>query len=235
MLSSLLRGISDLSVITRGLFYFTQIPRAFPDFGKKLFEFATNGKKDCVARESVNADSFLALTSNVTSLYSLKNEEDLWREIHDASLKEGKYGLGAVLVSEKNVCRLCGKELRVKASRIVNVVIYHETRGTFLGCRIPKLCSGRSCNMVQHYGYYTLGEKKYYDEDWEEHEYLLCSGKTAFEIRMLKKFEIEILLGKLSFKEKADIYNDVHEYHMDAETNKDHVRTEREGTSPCTR
>ena len=47
MFSSLLRGIHDLSVITRGLFDFTQIPRAFPGFGKRLFEFATNGTFDC--------------------------------------------------------------------------------------------------------------------------------------------------------------------------------------------
>lgn len=153
------KGIYNLSVITRGIFYITHIPRAFPDFGKNLFEFATNGKPDSVAHDTVNADSFLALTSNVSSLYNLKCETDLWKELHHASLEQGKCGLGAVLLSKKTKCRLCGKDLKVKPSRVVNVIIYHETRGTFLGCRLPKLCSSCSCNLTQHYGYYTLGEE----------------------------------------------------------------------------
>lgn len=31
-------------------------------------------------------------------------------------------------------------------------------------------------------------------------------------MKLLRKFEVEILLGKLSFKEKADIYNEMYAY-----------------------
>lgn len=31
-------------------------------------------------------------------------------------------------------------------------------------------------------------------------------------MQLLRKFEVEILIGKLSFKEKADIYNEVNGY-----------------------
>ena len=31
-------------------------------------------------------------------------------------------------------------------------------------------------------------------------------------MKLLSKFEVEILLGKLSFKEKADIFNEVNGY-----------------------
>lgn len=147
MLSSLLRGISEYSAITRGLYYFSHIPRAFPDFGKRLFEFATNGNKDAVARETVNAESFLALSSNLVSLYNLTGKEDMWKDVHDASLEEGKFGLGVVLMSMKTNCRICNKELRAKTSRVVNVIVYHELRGSFMGCRIPKVCSNRSCKL----------------------------------------------------------------------------------------
>ena len=68
------------------------------------------------------------------------------------------------------------------------------------------------CNLIEHYGYYTIGENKFYDEDWQENDDLLSSGKTAFDMKLLRKFEVEIVLGKLSFKEKADIYNEVYGY-----------------------
>lgn len=31
-------------------------------------------------------------------------------------------------------------------------------------------------------------------------------------MKLLRKFEVEILLGKLSFKEKVDIYNEMYVY-----------------------
>ena len=211
MLSKLLRGIYDLSVVNRGLFFLRHIPSVLPEFSKKLFLFATKGNEDSVAAD-VNEECFVALSANLSSLFNLDEEEKLWKELHSSSLKDGKNGLGVVLVSKKDSCQSCNKKLSVKASRICNVVVYHESRGTFLGCRIGKVCSNRACNVTQHYGFYTVGEDKYYDEDWSEHEYLLSSGKTAFDMKLLSKFEVEILLGKLSFKEKADIFNEVNGY-----------------------
>ena len=58
--------------------------------------------------------------------------------------------------------------------------------------------------------YYTVGYSKYYYEDWADHDYLLCSSKTAFDMHLLKKFGVKIL-EKLSFKEKTDIYNNINE------------------------
>ena len=234
MLSSLLRGISEYSAITRGLYYFNHIPSAFPDFGKRLFDFATNGNKHAVARETVNEESFLALSSNLVSLYNLTGKDDMWNDVHDASLEEGKFGLGVVLISMKTTCRLCSKELRPKTSRVVNVIVYHESRGSFMGCRIPKVCSNRSCKLIQHYGYYSIRESRFYNEDWQANNYLLSSGKTAFDMQLLRKFEVEILIGKLSFKEKADIYNEVNGYadHVmlgNEECKEDGLREKQEG------
>ena len=61
----------------------------------------------------MNADSFLALTSNVTSLYHLKSEENLWKELHNVSLEEGKCGLGAVLLCSGYMVLKCstGKQI----------------------------------------------------------------------------------------------------------------------------
>lgn len=40
----------------------------------------------------------------------------------------------------------------------------------------------------------------------------MFSGKIVFDMKLLRKFEVEILLGKLSFKEKVDIYNEMYGY-----------------------
>ncbi|XP_068734528.1 uncharacterized protein [Montipora capricornis] len=39
------------------------------------------------------------------------------------------------------------------------------------------MCSNRLCNLTQHYGYYTVGDKKFFDEDWDKHEYFACTHK----------------------------------------------------------
>ena len=143
---------------------------------------------------------------------SRKGETELWRELHDSSVGANDHALGGVLVSDKTHCRLCFKSLHVNSSRISEVVVYDETKGTFLASKIPKVCTSKKCHFTQHYGYYTVGNSKFFDEDWKKNEFFLSTSKTAFTMDLLKKLEIEIHLGKLSFKEKAEIYNDVHGY-----------------------
>lgn len=105
---------------------------------------------------------------------------------------------------------MCFKALHVNSSRISKVV-YDETKGTFLASKIPKVCTRKKFHFTQHYGYYTVGNSKFFDEDWRKNEFFLSTSKTAFSMDLLK-LEIEIHLGKLSFKEKAEIYNDLHGY-----------------------
>lgn len=209
MLGRLLQGVNDLSVIWRALYFVKNIPRTLPEFANRLYQFATNGNQEGLEKD-MTSEQLTAMTGNLLSFYGVKNEETLWTELHGSSLKEGKYGLGVVLISEKESCRLCGKVLAAKFAKAVNVVVYHEGRGTFMGCRVPKVCCNKSCKLIQHYGYYTFQDNKFYDDDWEKQEYFLSTGKTAFHMNLLLKFEVEILIGKLSFKEKADIYNEVH-------------------------
>ena len=88
-----------------------------------------------------------AVTLNVQALYNVEGEDALWKELHGWSLEDGRLGLGAVLLSDKEICRVCGKKLSAKPSRAVNVVVYHVVKGTFMGCRIPKVCSKRLCSF----------------------------------------------------------------------------------------
>ena len=71
------------------------------------------------------------------------------------------------------------------------------------------VCVYRGCNVTQFYGYFKEGEKQgiIYDIDWKAHAYFLSSQETGFEMSMLRKFDVELLIGNISYKQKAEIYN----------------------------
>ena len=62
---------------------------------------------------------------------------------------------------------------------------------------------------VEFYGYSKEGDKPgvLYDADWTSHTYFLSSQETGFEVSMLRKFDAELLIGNVSYKQKAEIYN----------------------------
>lgn len=47
----------------------------------------------------------------------------------------------------------------------------------------------------------------YYNNDWVTLPYFLSSQETGFEMFILKKYDIELLIGQMSYKQRADIYN----------------------------
>ena len=74
------------------------IPRTLSEFTNRLYEFATNGNEETLERD-MTSEPLTAMTGNLLSFYSVKNKETLWAELHGSSLKDGKYGLGVVLIS----------------------------------------------------------------------------------------------------------------------------------------
>ena len=42
--------------------------------------------------------------------------------------------------------------------------------------------------------------------------YFISSQETGFEMELLKHFDIELLIGQIAYKQKADIYNVVKGY-----------------------
>ena len=81
-----------------------------------------------------------------------------------------------------------------------------------------KLCRG--CNITQFYGYSKEGDKQgiMYDSDWKRRKYFLSSQETGFELSMLEKFDAELLIGIVSYKQKAEIYNVCNHYDTAKET-----------------
>ena len=53
----------------------------------------------------------------------------------------------ALLVSEKTHCHLCSRPLNVNASRIREVVVNSERKGTFLALKIPEVYSSKKCQV----------------------------------------------------------------------------------------
>ena len=72
----------------------------------------------------------------------------------------------------------------------------------------------RGCKTTQFYGYVKEGDKDglKYDTDWDKHAYILSSQETGSELSMLQKFDAELLIGQVSYKQKAEIYNVSHGY-----------------------
>ena len=96
------------------------------------------------------------MTGNFLSFYSVKNEETLWAELDESSLKDGKYGLGVVLIPEKESCRFCGKVLVAKFTKAVNVVVFVPGYEKFcLGFRLllkfAPFCERNSFQCIELY------------------------------------------------------------------------------------
>ena len=51
-----------------------------------------------------------------------------------------------------------------------------------------------------------------YDKNCLELSYFLSTNMTAFAMGMLSTLSAEILLGQMSYRQKADMYNYVHGY-----------------------
>ena len=119
--------------------------------------------------------------------------------------------LGIILVSPHSTCRVCGDTLLVRNDRTSNLIVYTESFGTLSGSHFIKFCRNfrKGCKFRQYYGYSSRNGKdeSVYDSDWAEHDYFISTSDTAFETIILKKFDAELLLGQLSYKQKADIYN----------------------------
>lgn len=114
------------------------------------------------------SEQLIVMIGNFLLFYIAKNEETLWAELYGLFLKDGKYGFGVVLIFDKESCRLCGNVLVAKFTKVVNVIVYYEVRGIFMGCRVSKVCRNKYCKMIQRYGYYIVEDNKFYDEDWEK-------------------------------------------------------------------
>jgi len=53
----------------------------------------------------------------------------------------------------------------------------------------------------------------YYDDDWSTLPYFISTQKTAFSVTLLQNYDAELLIGQVSYKQRANIYNYNHGYY----------------------
>ena len=59
-----------------------------------------------------------------------------------------------------------------------------------------------------------------YDPTWSNEELFMYTRETAFQLDFLQRLDKEILISQISFKQKAELYNDVHNYYGETSENR---------------
>lgn len=99
-------------------------------------------------------------------------------------------------MSNRSTCRNCKRCLSIESKQHV-VVFYHINLGSYVGCRVTKVC--RKCKIYEHYGYWTEKGCRYFDKE--------ALGDTAFDMTLLRECSSLLLVGAMPFSTYAASYN----------------------------
>ncbi len=214
MLSMLSKSIKDASVLRRLEFAAGFYPRSMPHYWETVASFSLKTKEE---RNTLTSEQARQFVENIEVIDdgAFKSDIQLTKEIASMEKLGADVPLGVVLISGKNSCRKCGSQLYIRADRTSTVTVYDDILGTLPGTHYVKYCRKRGCSSFQqHYGHYTQGStgEMAFDEDWSTLPYFMSTRETAVSMEMLRRLDKEILIGQVSYKQRADIYNYVHGY-----------------------
>ena len=65
---------------------------------------------------------------------------------------------------------------------------------------------------VHHFVAVLLSQGYSQHHDWNENKYFMSSQETAFDLQLLVRFDVQLLIGQTSYKQTAEIYNIIHGY-----------------------
>ena len=213
MLGLISKYIKDASVLRRLVFAVVHLSQDLPNFWGVVLEFATKGQE---SRSTISAEQAKMLVENMQELDAMafSTDKKLMQDLMVLQVPKCK-PLGLVLISANTKCLLCGLNLRLRKDRPASVIVYDKDIGTVPGSHFHKCCTNPTCGFTQYYGFYTIGgsvSDVAFNPDWASLPYFVSSRETVFSIHLLKQFNAEILIGQLSFKQCADVYNFLHEY-----------------------
>ena len=104
----------------------------------------------------------------------------------------------------------------VRADRPSFPIVYTENYGTINSTHFRKYCQNHAigCHFTQHYEFAMRGIESQieYDADSLDLPYFLSSNMTGFQTSMLHHLTAEMLIGQMSYQQKADTYNYIHGY-----------------------
>lgn len=164
------------------------------------------GYKHAVNKPSSEKIRILVENTELLDNEAMSLEKDLMK---DLIYHEGFLGnpLGIVLISNNKSCKNCGAKLLVRADRPSFLTGYTGDFGTVPFTHFRKYCSKKGCSFTQHYGFHSSGKDIEYDNNWAELPYFMATNQTVFEMKMLREFNAELLIGQVSYNQKCDIYN----------------------------
>ena len=206
MLGILSKSIKEVSVV-RKLFAVTFLPEDLPNRWAIAIQFAYSGQ--AVPEISPEYAKTLAENIEALDLYVFSSDDILRRELMGYPKNKP---LGVVLISPRNSCIMCSSKLLVRKDRPSSIVVYDDYMGAVPGSHFHKYCPNRACGCTQFYGYYSVSGVNLFDPDWETLPYFVSSRETAFAVSLIKRFTSQILLGQMSFKQCADVYNHLHRF-----------------------
>ena len=211
MLKSFAKNITKVSVIRRLLFAASHLPTDLPNYWKIVADFATEEE----SQDYISVEQVRVLLENLQELNcaAFKTDTQLLKELVEFPLSNDR-PIGLVLVSDRKNCLSCNSKLLVRRDRPATVIVYTDSMGSVTGSHFHKYCINTNCHFVQYYGYYTSGgsSQVYYNQEWRSLPYFISSRETVFSISLLNRFNAEILLGQMSFKQCADVYNHINGY-----------------------
>ena len=206
MLGILSKYIKEVSVLRKLLFAISFLPEDLPNRWDIAIHFAYSSQ----AATGITPQHAKTLSENIQLLdaHAFSSDELLRREL--MTFPKGK-PLGIILLSARNTCIMCSSNLLVRKDRPSSVVVYDDHMGSVLGTHYHKYCSNRACGCTQFYGYHAVQGVNLFDPNWESLTYFVSSRETAFSMHLMKRFTSQILLGQMSFKQCADVYNHLHQ------------------------
>lgn len=202
---------SNISVVRRLLLAANTLPKETPNRWEIVASFAI---KDAAQESVLTPEKAKILFENLEYMEkdALLPDDQLLSELHTFVGPKG-VSLGIVLISARQTCKLCGSSLIVKTDRPSRVTVYTDDKNTVDSTHYRKICKKfrSGCPFVQHYGHYCMGGCNiYYDEDWESLPFFMSTRETAIQMSLLQQLDAEILIGQLSYKQRAEIYNYKH-------------------------
>ena len=199
----------DITAKRRMIFAAGFLPQDIPHYWDIVAEFANESNP---GMSRITKESAKVVVENLQVLKPKVFSTDLSLTNELISMKYGITGQPLVipLVPSKKSCLSCDGKLLLRNDRPSHVILYTESLGTVPATQFYKYCQNyrKGCKFVQYYGHYSVGDASiYYNNDWMTLPYFLSSQETGFEMSILKKYDIELLIGQMSYKQRADIYN----------------------------
>jgi len=214
-------ALDDPAVVHKLCFATRTLPVGLPNYWDIAANFSISGKVDYTLTGQdarVFIDNVRYLNPSVfDSDYKLTKEL-----VKMPKSSSGDEKIGIPLISPNDKCLFCRSKLYIRADRCVQAILYDSLYGSLPAIHYTRYCRKKNCSFNQHYGYYTRSDcsEATYNNDAQQLPYFMCSRETAFSTEILRKFDIECLIGQISYKQAAEIFNCYHGYECDDEENK---------------